>query len=109
MIPLNVEHWEVKIFEVMDLSLDVLEHVMMVNRLIHRPNQILQAVNLLSYLVELMSKVNIFSNREVHLLDCVKALEDFTVLMSSVDLVHRIVQGLQVRQLLFNLKDLNII
>ena len=87
----------------MDLPLNVLEHVMMINRLIHWPNQILQGVNLLSYLVELMSKVDIFTDREVHLFDSIKALEDFAVLMSSVDLVHRIVQGLQVSQLLLNL------
>ena len=64
---------------------------MMVNGLIHWPNQILQGVNLLSYFIELMSEVNIFTDREVHLLDCIKALENFRVLVSSVDLVHRIV------------------
>jgi len=73
----------------MDLPLNVLEHVVMVNGLIYWPNQILQGVNLLSYLVELMPEVDIFTDREVHLFDSIKALEDFAVLMSPVDLVNR--------------------
>ena len=38
-----------------------------------------------------MSEVNVLTNREVHLLDGVQALEDFAVLMSPVNLVNRIV------------------
>ena len=37
-IPLNVKHREVQIFKVMNLPLDVLEHVMLVHRLIYRTN-----------------------------------------------------------------------
>ena len=75
----------------MYLPLNVLEHVVMVNRLIHWPSQVFQGVDLLGYLIELMPEVDIFTDREVHLFDSIKALEDFAVLMSSVDLVNRIV------------------
>ena len=88
----------------MNLSFDVLEDVVVINRLIHGPNQVLQGVYLLGNLVELMSEVNVLTNREVHLLDGVQALEDFAVLMSPVNLVNRIVKRLQVSQLLLNLR-----
>ena len=88
----------------MNLSFDVLEDVVVINRLIHGPNQVLQRVYLLGNLVELMSEVNVLTNREVHLLDGVEALEDFAVLMSPVNLINRIVQRLQVSQLFLNLR-----
>ena len=49
-----------------------------------------------------MSVVNIFSHREVHLLESVKALHDFTVLVFSVNLINRIVEGFQVGQIFLN-------
>ena len=50
-----------------------------------------------------MPEVNIFADREVHLLDGIKSFEDFAVLVSSVNLINWMAQGLQVSQLLLNL------
>jgi len=49
-----------------------------------------------------MSVVNIFSHREVHLLEGVKALHDFAVLVFSVYLVNGIIEGFQVGQIFLN-------
>jgi len=47
--------------------------------------------------------VNILSNRIIHLFQSVQTPVDLTKLMIPVDLVNRIVEGLQIYELLFDL------
>ena len=102
MTPVNVQDRVVQILQIGNFSLNVQEGMLVFNS-VHRTSKILQGVNFSFNFVEVMSIINILSHREVHLLESVKALHDFTILVFSVDLVYGIVQGFQFCQVFLNL------
>jgi len=79
------------VFQVMYLPLNVLEDVRALFNIEHRSNQVHHILHLLLHFIELVTIVNIFPHREVHLLQSVKSLEDLLKVMRPVNLVYWVV------------------
>jgi len=94
------------VFQVMNLPFDVLEDVRALFNIENRSNQVHHILHLFLYFIELVTVVNIFPHREVHLLQRVKSLQDLLEVMRPIDLVHRVVQSLQIRYLFVNFSKL---
>jgi len=72
----------------------------------HRSHKISQRIDLLVYFIEVMFIIDSFSNREVHLLESVDALHNLIELMLSINLIHRVVESFQVRQVSVDLSEI---
>jgi len=101
MTPIDIQNRVVKILEVCYLPFNIHECMLMFNS-VNGTCKILQTLHFLFDFIEVVSVVNILPDREVHLLESVKALQDFTVLVFSINLVNRIVEGFQVGQIFLN-------
>ena len=103
MASVNLQHREVQVFQICNFSFHVHESVLVFHG-VHRSSQIFQRLNLLLNLVELVLIVN--NDGIVQLLDGIQTLENLGILVISVYLVNRIIQGLQVCEMLFNLCEI---
>jgi len=79
------------VFQVMYLTLNVLEDVRALFDVKHRSNQVHHILHLPLYFIELVTVVNILPHWEVHLLERVKSLEDLFKVMRPINLVNRVV------------------
>merc|ERR1719348_2886196 len=102
MIPLYIINWIIKILQILYFSFNILENMLMVD-IINWTNKILQNLEIFCEFIELMPIVYIFSNWEIHLLDCFHTLHDFIIFVLPVNLVDRIIQRFQISQVFLNL------
>jgi len=105
-VSLNVIDGICHVFQVMYLPFNVLEDVGALFNIENRSNQIHHIFHLFLYFIELVTVINIFPHWEVHLLQSVKSLEDLLKVMRPINLVHRVVQSLQIRYLFVNFSKL---
>jgi len=95
MTSVNVENRIVKVLQIRNLPFNVHEGVLVLHR-VYWTGQILQSLNFSLNLVEVVPVVNILPDWEVHLLESVEAFEDLSILMLSVNVKDRIIEGLQI-------------
>jgi len=101
MTPIDIQNWVVKILEVCYLPFHIHECMLMFDS-VNGTSKILKTLYFSFNFIEVVSVVNILPDWEIHLLEGVKALQDFTELMLTVYVKDRIVQSLQVCQILLN-------
>jgi len=73
--------------------------------IVNRSNKIFQGFYLSCNLIKMMSVLNIFSDGEIHLLQCIQSFHDLTKLMLSVYLIYWIVQVFQVSYISVNFSE----
>jgi len=97
MASVDLQDRVVEVFEVSNFPFHVHEGVLVFNR-VDGTGQILYTLHFSFNLVELMLVIN--NDRIVQLLDGIQAFENLCILVVSVNLVYRVIQGLKVCEML---------
>jgi len=92
MTPVDIQNRVIKILKICNFSLNVHERMLVLNS-VDGARKVFDVIKVLLDLIELMSVVHIFSHREVHLLQSVKALQDLTILVLTVYMKNRIIES----------------
>jgi len=91
-----------KILQLMDDLLDAVKVVVSFLNAPNRPRKIFQSLHLLLQLIELMACLNILSHWICHLFQSVNLLGNLFEVVLPINLVHGVVEGFEIRQILIN-------